>query len=123
MKLAILLIILSLFSTIFDGGELCFSHDGDIHLNCCCKTEATIKKPCCGSKCVDISFPSVDVAASQTREDDHIHFEVDPTVLAYHQTICTLPTFSKNIVSDNNYRFSGDRSHISLVLSKTIFRC
>jgi len=111
-----------MFSTIFDGGELCFSHDGDVHLSCCCKTEATLKKPCCGSKCIDISFPSIDVATSQARENEQIHFEIDQNIVTYHQTVSTLPTRRNNIL-DDNHRLSGDRSHISLLLSKTIFRC
>lgn len=125
MKFTILFIIFSMFSTIFDGGELCFSHDGDVHLSCCCKNkeEASLKKPCCGSHCIDISFPSVDVAVNQVRESEQIHFEIDHDIVTYHQTVSTLSTNTKINLSYDNHRLSGVRSHISLKLSKTVFRC
>lgn len=120
MNLAVVFIIFSMFGTVFDGGELCFSGDGDVHLSCCCKKVAAIKQPCCGSHCRTVSFPSLDVASNQLR------IEADANVGKEEPSNFKAPeiTFNlKSFIFNAYHPLSGDRSYLSLKLAKAVFRC
>ena len=60
----ILLIIIPFLTVMVEGPELCFDHDGEMHLTCCCKNDVSIKSPCCADNCSTID---IEVASMLTR--------------------------------------------------------
>jgi hypothetical protein len=60
----ILLIIIPFLTVMVEGPELCFDHDGGMHLTCCCKNDVSIKSPCCADNCSTIE---IEVASMLTR--------------------------------------------------------
>ncbi len=120
MNLAVIFIIFSMFGTVFDGGELCFSGNGDVHLSCCCKKVDEIKKPCCGSHCKTVSYPSLDFASNQLKVETDFNIESNETSWFKTPEI----TFNLKLFNyDVHHPSSGDRSYLSLKLSKIVLRC
>jgi hypothetical protein len=124
MKLTTLLLIVSIFTFIFDGKELCFKNNGEVHLSCCCKDSPSIKMPCCGNNCKTVDIPSLDIVQQRPENENYLNSEFDETVSAgffnpsESLQLSKIPVFRPIYRSDHS-----SRSRPLSNLSSIVLRC
>ncbi|HPA56436.1 MAG TPA: hypothetical protein PLX56_05295 [bacterium] len=82
MRFTTLLLIVSIFTFVFDGKELCFKNNGEVHLSCCCKDSPSIKMPCCGKNCKTVEVPSIDIAQQKPENENLVNSDFYKPVYA-----------------------------------------
>jgi hypothetical protein len=124
MRLTTLLLIVSIFTFVFDGKELCFKNNGEVHLSCCCKDSPSIKMPCCGNNCKTVDIPSIDIAQQKPENENDLNSEFDEVFssTSFNPSeilqLSDIPSFRPIYRSDHSYR-PGSLSNLSSV----ILRC
>ena len=125
MRFTTLLLIVSIFTFVFDGKELCFKNNGEVHLSCCCKSStSTLKMPCCGNHCKTVEIPSVDIVQQKPENENSLNSEFDDAVFARCFNSSEILQLSKIPVFRPIYR--SDHSSVSRPLSNLssiILRC
>mgnify|MGYP001309431960 FL=1 len=125
MRFTTLLLIVSIFTFVFDGKELCFKNNGEVHLSCCCKSStSTLKMPCCGHHCKTVEFPSLDIVQQRPENENSLDSEFDEAVFAGSFNPSEILQLSKILVFRPLYR--SDHSYRSVPLSNLstiILRC
>lgn len=125
MRFTTLLLIISIFTFVFDGKELCFKNNGEVHLSCCCKnTVSTLKMPCCGNNCKTVEIPSLEIAQQRPENENYLNSEFDETVSGGFFNPSETIQLSKIPVFKPIYRSDqSSRSKPLSNLSSVILRC
>ncbi|HPM47944.1 MAG TPA: hypothetical protein PL056_12810 [bacterium] len=124
MRFTTLLLIVSIFTFVFDGKELCFKNNGEVHLSCCCKDSPSIKMPCCGNNCKTVDVPSIDIAQHKPENENSLNPKSDNSFfVSFYNNVSVsillkVPVFSPIYRSDHSYR-SRPLSNLSTI----VLRC